>query len=172
MTIRKTLRTLQFWEILSDSDDFWYVQPCSMAYWGSIIFGGRKIVLMCTMIVEARSLIISFRDHYTIQIKSHFDADFAKRAIDKSVCKLIPASGGFSIWFLNLAFWLVESAIQTSILKPFKSRIEIWKLEKMFKTKETDCSIERIIRTCERQSLPSDNDWWRKSNILYCFWKW
>ena len=54
-----------------------------------------KIVPMCTMIVEARSLIISFRDHYTIQIKSHFDADFAKRAIDKSVCKLIPASGGF-----------------------------------------------------------------------------
>ena len=131
-----------------------------------------KIVPMCTMIGKARSLIISFRDHYTIQIKSHFDADFAKRAIDKSVCKLIPASGGFSNSVLNLAFWLVEGTLPASILKPFKSRIESWKLEKMFQTKETDCSTERIIRTCERQSLPSDNDWWRKSNILYCFWKW
>ena len=44
---------------------------------------------------------VSFRDHYTIQIKSHFDADFAKRAIDKSVCQLIPASGGLSKLLLN-----------------------------------------------------------------------
>ena len=61
----------------------------------------------CTDVYHDRVIAIankiSFRNHYTIQIKNHFDADVAKRAIDKSVCQLIPAAGGLSKLFLNLA---------------------------------------------------------------------
>ena len=82
--------------------------------------------------VQKNRLKVLFRDKYKIEIKSHFDANIAALAIDKSVCKLVPASGGLSNW---CPASVIGPEPTSNFLKAFQSWIKNWNLEKGFEAK-------------------------------------